>query len=290
MRLSHATALAVTLALAVVTATSSAAEASPHVPAVAKAPVTAADAPGGKATPTKPRPVRDLWRPIASKATLPGGLAKANRPQPTPPPPPTDCRKAKCVALTFDDGPGPYSVGLARQLHARGAKATFYMVGRMVSEDPRAVKAIAAIPGMEIGAHTMTHPELTKIAPSVAEREIGANTRALRALVGPSVRTMRPPYGDRDARTDQIAARHGLSVIMWDVDTLDWQSRSTPITVSRAVKGARPGSIILMHDIHAPTVKAAPWIATELQRRGYTLVTVSELFGTTRPGRVYTNR
>ena len=291
---SRAAAVLVVLALAIV--------ATPHAPRSAPPPamgpltsgpgtsveVTAPRSTGAAPNPA-PTPVYELWRPKNQTVPLPPALKKAAAPRPAPPTP-VDCRRDACVALTFDDGPGPYSVKLAQQLHGLGAQATFYMVGRMVSEDPAAVRTIARIPGMEIGAHTMTHPPLTQIGAARADSEIGENVTQLRALAGPSVTTMRPPYGDRSPATDAIAKRHGLAVMMWEVDTLDWQSRSTPTTVTRAVKGARPGSIILMHDIHAPTVRAAPQIAKQLQRRGYTLVTVSELLGATTPGVVYTSR
>ena len=77
---------------------------------------------------------------------------------------------------------------------------------------------------------------------------------------------------------------------MWDVDTLDWKTRSTSETVRRALAGVKPGSIILMHDIHAPTVAAAPKLIKELKKRGYKMVTVEQLLGSAKSGKVYFRR
>jgi peptidoglycan/xylan/chitin deacetylase (PgdA/CDA1 family) len=82
----------------------------------------------------------------------------------------------------------------------------------------------------------------------------------------------------------------GMPVIQWNVDTLDWRDRYTNVVAQRAVSEARPGSIILMHDIYSSTVDAVPAIIKGLRQRGFTLVTVSQLLGSTRPGQIYFNR
>ena len=88
---------------------------------------------------------------------------------------------------------------------------------------------------------------------------------------------MRPPYGDVDDRVRSIATRTGLQVILWNLDTLDWKTKDAGETRRRAVEGARPGSVVLMHDIHATTVDAVPGIIDDLRAQGYRLVTVDLL-------------
>ena len=97
----------------------------------------------------------------------------------------------------------------------------------------------------------------------------------------------RPPYGSYDKVTRTVV---GQPIILWDVDTLDWKTRSADATVAAAVGGAKAGSIVLMHDIHAPTVDAVPRIVAGLRERGFTLVTVSQLLGPREPGSVSSRR
>ncbi len=97
---------------------------------------------------------------------------------------------------------------------------------------------------------------------------------------------MRPPYGSYAPQTTTL----GQSIILWDVDTEDWKNRSAAVTTNRALATVRSGSIILMHDIHASTVEAVPGIVAALKARGFTLVTIPQLLGSTTPGKVYTRR
>ena len=97
----------------------------------------------------------------------------------------------------------------------------------------------------------------------------------------------RPPYGSYNATTRKVV---GAPMILWDVDTLDWKTRSTDATVASAVGDARAGSIVLMHDIHAPTLDAVPRVVAGLRERGFTLVTVSQLLGPQEPGSVSSRR
>lgn len=196
-----------------------------------------------------------------------------------------DCARVACVALTFDDGPGQHTERLLDELASSQAPATFFLLGQNVARQPQVVARMAAA-GHEIGNHTWDHKQLTKLGVEAQRREID---RAAAAIAGAGARAtvFRPPYGSHNATTDAVA---GLPVVLWDVDTLDWKTRDTDATVKAALSGAKPGSIVLMHDIHEPTVAAVPRIVAGLRERGFTLVTVSELLGDPQPGKVYTRR
>ena len=104
-------------------------------------------------------------------------------------------------------------------------------------------------------------------------------------LSGRKITLFRPPYGNHNSTVDAAARNAGVAIIIWDVDTEDWKNRSTATTTSRAVSGARSGSIILMHDIHPSTAAAVPGIVAQLRAKGFVLVTVTELLGATTPGK-----
>lgn len=225
----------------------------------------------------------------------------AGTPSPTPAaesgrrvnPPPAgavDCSQVKCIALTFDDGPGPHTERLLGMLTSKGARATFFMQGAMVRANPGVARRVANTPGMEVANHSSTHPQLTAVGSAQLRREIVGNHATIQEVTGRSATVFRPPYGARNGAVDAMAAEAGEAVILWDIDTLDWRTRSASATRKAVADQARAGSIVLMHDIHGSTVDAVPGIISDLQGQGYVLVTVSELLGGTTPGRVYTRR
>lgn len=197
-----------------------------------------------------------------------------------------DCAVAKCVALTFDDGPGDYTAGLLDTLWGRGVPATFFLIGNSAERQPELVRRMLA-EGSEVGNHTRSHPQLSKLNANGQRDQVEGGAGQIQAASGYRPTLLRPPYGDLNATTRQL----GWPLILWDVDTLDWKTKDTNATINSAVNDAQPGSIILMHDVHAPSVAAVPAIIDELQARGYTLVTVSDLYGgALQPGAKYFNQ
>lgn len=197
-----------------------------------------------------------------------------------------NCRKVKCVALTFDDGPGPYTTKLLGYLKAKQARATFFMLGQQVDTYPRVAKAVAKA-GHEIGVHTWDHRSLSKLSAAQIDSELKSTIDIIRDDTGTTPTLLRPPYGAMNTLVRTEAKKYGLAVILWNVDTLDWKTRSTPKTVAAALKDTRRGSIILVHDIHKTTVAAVPDIIDGLRAKGYTFVTVTELIGDPKPGQKY---
>ncbi|WP_051214904.1 polysaccharide deacetylase family protein [Granulicoccus phenolivorans] len=235
--------------------------------------------PGGTATPK-------------GTATPSGSASPAATSGPAKPMPAgqVDCGQVKCVALTFDDGPGKDTGRLLDILNRKGARATFFMQGVNVKADPAMAKRVADTPGMEVANHSISHPDLTKLGAAGVRKEISGNQQRIADTTGKTTKVFRPPYGATNSTVREIAGETGEAVILWDVDTLDWQSRN-PTAIRKVVaQQTRNGSVILMHDIHSTTVDAVENVVTDLQNDGYQVVTVTELFGSTSPGKTYTNR
>ncbi|MBB6351498.1 peptidoglycan/xylan/chitin deacetylase (PgdA/CDA1 family) [Nonomuraea muscovyensis] len=198
--------------------------------------------------------------------------------QPGWPAPAPDCRRDRCVALTFDDGPGPHTGRLLDLLRARRARATFFVVGHMVAAGRAGLVRRIAQEGHELGNHTWSHAALTALPDDRLRRELLRTGDLVRRLTGVRMRVMRPPYGMTDGRVARETRRQGMAQILWDVDTRDWRDRD-PADVTRRAARASPGSVVLMHDLHRATVRAMTGVLDRLSRRGYRFVTVSELAG-----------
>jgi peptidoglycan/xylan/chitin deacetylase (PgdA/CDA1 family) len=184
-------------------------------------------------------------------------------------------RRGNEVALTFDDGPGPYTQLMLAKLHRHGVRATFFVVGRNIPLLSQAMRAERETGG--VGDHTFTHPLLTSLAPAQAQAEIVRTQAALeRAGAGP-VFLFRPPYGGRDETIDHIARAHGLLEIMWTVDSADSLGAEWQQIERNVIAGLRGGAIILMHENHGQTIRAMLGIFAALQRKHLRTVSVAQL-------------
>lgn len=226
-----------------------------------------------------------LQNPTARKlANIPKPPEPKPEPKPAPAvPAPAPTTGNKVIALTFDDGPGPHTAHLLDILDQYGAKATFFLIGSKVSGQASIVRSIQAR-GHQLGNHSWSHPELPKLPVDQIAGEVDRTNEAIRQATGVTPAILRPPYGAvNGAILEQLRLR-GMSSILWSVDTRDWADRNSEIVCSRAVAGARPGAIILMHDIHQTSVGAVPCILSALKQQGYSFVTVQGLLGNTTPG------
>ena len=182
------------------------------------------------------------------------------------------------VALTFDDGPHPVCTPQVLDILRRnGAKATFFVLGENAVRHKQ-ILARAAAEGHEIGSHTWSHKSLAKMGQDAIVDEMDRTAAVVQQATGKAPMVMRPPYGATNKQVVALlAGRYGTPSVLWDVDTADWKHPGVSVVVQRAVNGARNGSIILLHDIHASTVQAVEGVVRGLQARGFKLVTVSEL-------------
>jgi peptidoglycan/xylan/chitin deacetylase (PgdA/CDA1 family) len=184
-------------------------------------------------------------------------------------------RRGDEVALTFDDGPGPYTRLVLAKLRKHGVRATFFVVGRnipLIAGATRQERSIGAV-----GDHTFTHPLLTALAPGEAEGEIVHTQAALERSTGGPVFLFRPPYGAHDSTIDAIVHAHGLLEILWTVDSADSLGANYAQIERNVIAGLRGGAIILMHENHGQTVRALLSIFAALQRKHLRAVSVPEL-------------
>ncbi|WP_243723325.1 polysaccharide deacetylase family protein [Actinomadura sp. 7K507] len=200
---------------------------------------------------------------------------QTSRPPAKPPPPrKIDCDRVKCVSLTFDDGPGPHTARLLDTLKAGGVRATFFMLGEVVQEHAGVVRRMA-LEGHEVANHTWSHPDLTGLSPKEVRSQIERTQKAIRNASGVEPALMRPPYG---ATNDEVGRTVGMPQILWSVDTKDWQFRSVSRDTKVGITKPERGGIVLYHDVHKESVDSIPKVVEGLKKRGFTLVTVTEMF------------
>lgn len=182
-------------------------------------------------------------------------------------------KEKKYVALTFDDGPSSFTNRLLDCLEKNKAKATFFMVGKEIEYFSDEVKRMKNL-GCELGNHTYSHADLTGLSPEDISSEIGAVDNLLMELTGQGASVVRPPYGSVNSTVKSVV---GTPMILWSIDTLDWESQD-PQKIAEIVRSqAEDGSIILLHDIFSTSVDAAEIFIPEMIKEGYQFVTVHEL-------------
>lgn len=177
------------------------------------------------------------------------------------------------IALTFDDGPSKYTDEILETLKLYDVKATFFLLGGRIESYPDTIRKMEDI-GCEIASHTYYHRDLTKLTPQEVEEEVEWTNQHLTNVLGHGAELVRPPYG---ATTDEIENNMQYPLVMWSVDTTDWQSKDASAVANHVLSVAKDGDIVLMHDIYGSTVEAVKIMIPILQERGYQIVTVSEM-------------
>ncbi len=183
------------------------------------------------------------------------------------------------LALTFDDGPGPYTPRILAVLKRKNVPATFFEVGVLETYFHASTTAIVAR-GDPIGDHTESHAPMGKLSPRDQRVQLLRDVSAIGVYGAPFPRLFRPPYGSWDAATLRLLHRYRMLMVLWTVDTNDYLRPGVGAIVHSAVAGARPGAIILLHDAggdRSETVAALPKIIRALRHRGYRFVTVPKL-------------
>jgi peptidoglycan/xylan/chitin deacetylase (PgdA/CDA1 family) len=185
----------------------------------------------------------------------------------------------KEVALTFDDGPGPYTPDILRILVREHVPATFFEVGIEERYFHAATAEIVAR-GYPIGDHTESHSPMSQLKRKAQLAQLIQDSDAIGTYGAPFPRMFRPPYGMWNHATLGLLHKYNMLMVLWSVDTDDYERPGVKVIVQRALAGVEPGAIILLHDAggdRSQTVAALPRIIKAIRKRGYKLVTVPRL-------------
>ncbi len=178
------------------------------------------------------------------------------------------------IALTFDDGPhAKNTMRILDALEKVGGRATFFVLGELIDGKSDVLKRASDM-GCEIGNHSFDHSNFTKISADKMKEQLSKTSNLVKAATGKGTTLTRIPYGSVN---DTIRSVVGTPMIGWSLDTRDWESRNADKVVDKVLKDVKDGDIIIMHDIYSSTADAVERIIPELRKKGYQLVTVSEL-------------
>lgn len=182
------------------------------------------------------------------------------------------------IALTFDDGPYPKVTGhILDVLEKNGVCATFFVLGSRIEGHEDMLTRMDEL-GCEIGNHSFSHADLTRLSKADCQRELSDTDAEIRRVTGHEASVVRPPYGYYN-KTVMSAA--GRPLILWTVDTNDWRGKAPGEIADYVIQQAKEGSVILMHDQQTQTADAMEMIISTLIEEGFRFVTVSELIGLT---------
>ncbi|MDQ0797639.1 peptidoglycan/xylan/chitin deacetylase (PgdA/CDA1 family) [Streptomyces sp. B1I3] len=198
-------------------------------------------------------PVRSLLTGLAAAALAVTGTVAVND---------TPAEAAACngyVGLTFDDGPSSSTQALLNALKQNGLRATMFNEGQYAASNPSQVRAQVDA-GMWVGNHSYTHPHLIQQSQSQMDSEVSRTQQAIANAGGGTPKLFRPPYGETNATLQGVTAKYGLTQIIWDVDSQDWNGASTDAIVQANARLTN-GQIILMHDWPANTLAAIPRVS-----------------------------
>lgn len=182
--------------------------------------------------------------------------------------------REKQIALTFDDGPhSQYTPQLLDGLRKRGVHVTFFLLGESIDGKEAIVRQMKE-DGHLIGNHGYTHVQMSKESYREACGQIEITNQKILDITGQRPQYIRPPYG---SWSEELECSTDLTVVLWDVDPLDWKLKNTSKVVRHIIKNVEPGDIILLHDVFPTSVEAAFEVIDTLSKQGYTFVTIEEL-------------
>lgn len=180
----------------------------------------------------------------------------------------------KIIAFTFDDGPSYNTIKIVNTLVKYDSKATFFLVGNKIEKYAKTMDVLVKN-GMDIGNHTYSHKELTKLSDKEILKEIDLTNEVIYNKTGIKPMFLRPSYGAMNKRIKKLST---MPIIIWNIDTLDWKYHNSNKIKDKILKYVSDGDIILMHDTYVATLNAIEMVIPELKKQGYKIVSVSELF------------
>ena len=188
-------------------------------------------------------------------------------------------RRKRVMALTFDDGPSPYTEGVVNVLVKMHVPATFFVVGQQLDYFSAGLRDELRH-GFLIGDHTENHAWLIHLPPSGQLQQIRDDAIRIHRLGAPYPRLMRPPYGAFDHQTFETLRQQRMLMVLWSIDPSDWRRPGVKAIVDNVLDDSKPGAVVIMHDgggDRSQTIVALPAIIRGLRRRHYTLVSLPEL-------------
>lgn len=187
---------------------------------------------------------------------------------------PPNCAAIPCIAFSFDDGPDPtVTPRVLDILAAEHVKATFFMVGHRVPGNEHLLQRMY-YEGHEIGNHSWDHANLTRLSPEQFDSEIQSTQNAIARAGVPTPHLLRPPYG---AVNDLVKSRAHMTIVRWDIDPDDWRTQDPARICQEILAQAKPGGIVLLHDVYPSTADALAPVIDQLRAANYQFVTVSQL-------------
>jgi peptidoglycan-N-acetylglucosamine deacetylase len=183
-------------------------------------------------------------------------------------------KDSKMVAFTFDDGPSHNTNKIISILNKYGVRATFFLLGTNINNNLDVLNNLYNS-GMEIGNHSYSHKLLTRLSKEKVEEEFNKTSELIYNNISIYPTVFRPSYGSVNKKIKSVVKG---PIILWNIDTLDWKHHNSNYIYNKIVNKVKDGDIILMHDIYSATENAIEKVIPELLRRGFKIVTVSELF------------
>lgn len=186
----------------------------------------------------------------------------------------TKYQDKKLIAFTFDDGPSETNTNyLLDNLDKYDAKVTFFVLGSRVDSNKETIKR-AYLEANDIGSHTYNHQNLNLLSDVALIDEVKKTNEAIKKVIGTSPTLLRPPYGNLTDHGKELA---NMSIILWNIDPLDWKYKDKNRVANEIIEHAHDGAIILVHDIYKSSVEGALLAMEELQKQGYAFVTINEM-------------
>lgn len=186
----------------------------------------------------------------------------------------TKYQDKKLIAFTFDDGPSETNTNyLLDNLDKYDAKVTFFVLGSRVNSNKETIKR-AYLEGNAIGSHTYNHRNLNLLSDVALMDEVKKTNEAIKEVIGTSPTLLRPPYGNLTDHGKELA---NMSIILWNIDPLDWKYKDKNRVANEIIEHAHDGAIILVHDIYKSSVEGALLAMEKLQKQGYAFVTINEM-------------
>lgn len=226
------------------------------------------DAPPAPARAAAPSPT-DVPRAVSKPVYLPDGTV--------------DCAQSKCVALTFSGGPGPATRQFLQTLDQHNARGTFFVTGAQVTLNPDIMVSIAGT-GNEVANGTWSQPDMTTLSAAEQDTQLAQTNQAVKQTVGITPTLFRPMGGHTSQAVVDAGKKQGLSQILWDLDTQDYNYQGNPDGLTQVLMTMKPGQIVMLHDTFLASATALDRALADLSKQGYAFVTVSQLLRTRSAG------